>query len=62
MAGEIAPHLVFTGLPKPRGVGRPKLFRVKDHRGGTEGNGGVIGAIHHWAATARSVTEHQRLR
>ena len=27
-AGQLS-HLIFTGLAKLRGVGRPKLFRVK---------------------------------
>jgi hypothetical protein len=41
-AGQLG-YLVYAGLAKLRGESRPKLFRVKNHRGGTEGDRGWCG-------------------
>jgi hypothetical protein len=39
----------------------PEGVPDEDHRGGTEDDRGVIGAIHHCAAAVRTVMGHQRL-
>jgi hypothetical protein len=52
-----------------RGAARPpRIYRAsqatrgEDHRGGTEGDRGVIGAIHRWVAAARSALFELRSR